>query len=69
MDSDGNQDSSIIEKVLDEIRKDFEESVVIVKSTVLPNIIKRLSKFHKHFVYNPEFLREKTANEDFINSK
>ena len=31
MNSDGNQDSSIIENVLDEISKDFDESVVIVK--------------------------------------
>ena len=68
MNSDGDQDSSIIEKVLDEINKDYSESVVIVKSTVLPSIIEKLSKSHKHFVYNPEFLREKTANEDFVNA-
>lgn len=68
MNKDGNQDSSIIEKVLDEINKDLNESVVIVKSTVLPSIIEKLSKSHNHFVYNPEFLREKTANEDFVNA-
>ena len=68
MNSDGNQDSSIIEQVLLEINKDFSESIVIIKSTVLPNIIEKLSKSHKHFVYNPEFLREKTANEDFVNA-
>ena len=68
MNSDGNQDSSIIEQVLVEINKDFSESIVIIKSTVLPNIIEKLSKSHKHFVYNPEFLREKTANEDFVNA-
>ena len=68
MNSDGNQDSSIIEQVLAEINKEFSESVVIVKSTVLPSIIEKLSKSHKHFVYNPEFLREKTANEDFVNA-
>ena len=61
MNSDGDQDSSIIQRVLAEINKDFTESVVIVKSTVLPSIIEKLSKSHKHFVYNPEFLREKTA--------
>ncbi len=66
MNSDGNQDSSIIEQVLVEINKDFSESIVIIKSTVLPNIIEKLSQSHKHFVYNPEFLREKTANEDFV---
>ena len=68
MNSDGNQDSSIIEQVLAEINKEFSESVVIVKSTVLPSIIEKLSKSHKHFVYNPEFLREKTANEDFVSA-
>ena len=68
MNLDGDQDSSIIEKVLAEINKDYSESVVIVKSTVLPSIIEKLSKSHKHFVYNPEFLREKTANEDFVNA-
>ena len=68
MNSDGNQDSSIIEQVLAEINKEFSESVVIVKSTVLPSIIEKLSKTHKHFVYNPEFLREKTANEDFVSA-
>jgi UDPglucose 6-dehydrogenase len=68
MNSGGDQDSSIIEQVLSEINKDFSESVVIVKSTVLPSIIEKLSKSHKHFVYNPEFLREKTANEDFVSA-
>tara|TARA_B100000989_G_scaffold42798_3_gene27269 strand:- start:3235 stop:4083 length:849 start_codon:yes stop_codon:yes gene_type:complete len=68
MNADGDQDSSIIEQVLAEINKDFSESVVIIKSTVLPSIIEKLSKSHKHFVYNPEFLREKTANEDFVNA-
>ena len=68
MNSDGTQNSEIIEDVLYKINKDFNDSIVIVKSTVLPNIILRLSKLHSHFVYNPEFLREKTANEDFVNS-
>ena len=68
MNSGGDQDSSIIEQVLSEINKDFSESVVIIKSTVLPSVIEKLSKSHKHFVYNPEFLREKTANEDFVNA-
>ena len=68
MNSDGDQDSSVIEQVLSEINKDFSESVVIIKSTVLPSVIEKLSKSHKHFVYNPEFLREKTANEDFVNA-
>ena len=68
MNKDGDQDSTIIEKVLLEINNSFEDVVVIVKSTVLPNTLLNFSKIIKHLVYNPEFLREKTANEDFINS-
>ena len=67
MNSDGTQNSEIIEDVLDKINNDFNNSIVIVKSTVLPSIILKLSKLHNRFVYNPEFLREKTANEDFVN--
>ena len=68
MSDDGNQDSSIIEEVLANINNMFNDVVVIVKSTVLPNTILNISKMSDHFVYNPEFLREKSANEDFVNS-
>lgn len=67
MNKDGTQDSSIIESVLIEISLLFSDSIVIVKSTVLPNIISKLSDYYPNFVYNPEFLREKTAKEDFVN--
>lgn len=42
--------------------------VVIVKSTVLPGTMNRLSEFFPdlRLVHNPEFLNEKTALEDFI---
>ena len=50
MNSDGTQNSEIIEDVLDKINKDFNNSIVIVKSTVLPSIILKLSKLHNHFV-------------------
>ena len=36
---------------------------------VLPSILGDLSKLDDKVIYNPEFLREKHANEDFINSK
>jgi nucleotide sugar dehydrogenase len=67
MDKNGKQDSSIIKSVLKEISSLFSTTLVIVKSTVLPNTIKNLSELCPNFVYNPEFLREKTAKEDFIN--
>ncbi len=68
MNSNGSQDSSILEEVLQEIDKDLRESIVIVKSTVLPNTVNKMKEKYNRFVYNPEFLREKTANEDFVNS-
>lgn len=40
-------------------------SIIAIKSTVRPDV---LAEFNKHgIVYNPEFLTEKFASEDFIN--
>lgn len=66
MGENGKIDSAIIESVFDEITTKYPEATVIVKSTITPEIIR---KFHgyKKFVYNPEFLTEKSANEDFVN--
>ena len=44
------------------------DSLVVLKSTVLPNHLREIEDSIKRFVYNPEFLREKHANEDFISS-
>ena len=41
--------------------------MIVLKSTVTPDITDRLSKQFANFVYNPEFLTEKNANEDFVN--
>lgn len=65
----GKQDYSIILKVVNEITNHLPESIVIIKSTVLPDILSKLQKDNKNIVYNPEFLREKNAEEDFINSR
>ena len=66
---DGSQDISIIEKVLNELKSKNLESLVVIKSTILPKNIENIQKIFTKFVYNPEFLREKSANDDFINSK
>ena len=63
-DSSGSQDLTILNSVFNEI-KDMD-SLVVLKSTVSPdNLISFKQKYN--FVYNPEFLREKSAVEDFIN--
>ena len=67
--SDGiSQDISILEQTLSEIKKNEIDSLVVIKSTVLPSHLDKIYNKNKKIVYNPEFLREKTANEDFINS-
>lgn len=68
MGDDGKQDSTIIEEVINELVEKCSESIKVVKSTVLPSILDMLHMQDKKLIYNPEFLREKHANEDFINS-
>lgn len=68
MSKDSNQDISLVEGVLEKLEKLNLESLVVIKSTILPNNIKNLSGLSNNLVYNPEFLREKHADDDFINS-
>tara|TARA_B100000989_G_scaffold282042_1_gene246763 strand:+ start:109 stop:957 length:849 start_codon:yes stop_codon:yes gene_type:complete len=66
---DGSQDTSILEQVFTEINKYLLTTLIVLKSTVLPSYINILQKKNPNLVYNPEFLRERSANEDFVNSK
>ena len=61
-------DASIVHSVVDEILEYNIDCLIVLKSTILPNHLQELSQRVKRFIYNPEFLREKHANEDFINS-
>ena len=69
MGENGIQDSSIIEAVVQELSAKCQESIIVIKSTVLPSILEKIEKTHTKIIYNPEFLREKHANEDFMNSE
>lgn len=66
--NDLSLDSSIVHSVIEDINKKNIQSLIVLKSTVLPNHLDKISKKVKKFIYNPEFLREKSADEDFINS-
>lgn len=66
---DGMQDLSILSNVINEITKLSFKPIVVIKSTVLPDALINIEKKLHHVVYNPEFLREASANEDFIKSK
>ena len=69
MGENGIQDSSIIEAVIQELSAKCRESIIVIKSTVLPSILEKIEKANSKIIYNPEFLREKHANEDFMNSE
>ena len=69
MQDDGSQSISDIEEIFIELNKCTQISQIVLKSTVTPTNVRKLLKINPTFIYNPEFLREKFALEDFINSK
>ena len=64
----GVQDISIVKNTILELNKFIKDEIVVIKSTVHPGNIDEIRSICHRFVYNPEFLREKHAKEDFINS-
>lgn len=69
MSDSGSIDSKILEETCQELSKKLPKTLIIVKSTVIPDIISKIVSGNSRIILNPEFLREKTACEDFINSK
>jgi len=70
MSNSGKIDLSIIKEVLDSLSYlNFKENpIVVIRSTAVPGTTDSLAKnYGFDFVYNPEFLREKHAMEDFKN--
>jgi len=69
MKEDGSCDLSIIEGVISELNDFKNNNVVIIKSTVVPGTCSGLNKKHKNLdiVFNPEFLTERFAVQDFRN--
>lgn len=68
MGENGAIDATIVEYTIDFLKKNVT-GIIVLKSTVVPDIIKRLTSTPEGYrvVYNPEFLTEKAANEDFVN--
>ena len=66
---DGNQEIEGVKKIIGEISQFMYKPLIVVKSTILPNNALDLKKRYSNIVFNPEFLRERHAKEDFINSK
>jgi len=70
MADDGSVDTSILDKIVNRIVSDGPIACpVVIKSTVTPDWLKKLEtdSLYSNFVYNPEFLTEKNANEQFVN--
>jgi len=65
----GTQDISILNNVIDDISLLSTKAITVLKSTILPTNLVNIKKINDSIVYNPEFLRESNANEDFINSE
>ena len=71
----GECDLSIVEGVVEEINNllthdQSQEKAIIIKSTVVPGTVESLAKKYPklNFVFNPEFLTERKARLDFINT-
>ena len=69
MNKDGSQDLRILTDVISDLKNISITPLIVLKSTVLPNSIESIGKEIPDLVLNPEFLRERSAKEDFINSK
>jgi UDPglucose 6-dehydrogenase len=60
MGPDGAIDTTNVENVFGQL-KDLEDTIVVLKSTVIPSIVAKYEAEISNFVYNPEFLTEKEA--------
>ena len=69
MNDDGSQNIDIVKDAIYEVNKYDSNILVVLKSTILPKYVVEISNLTKNIVVNPEFLRDKHANEDFINSE
>ena len=68
MKNDGSQNIEILKSVITELSNLELETQIVIKSTILPSNIKKIIEIDNCIILNPEFLREKHAEEDFINS-
>lgn len=61
-------DASIVIDTVKQLRR-RRAGIIVIKSTITPDVVHELTKGStgKRVIYNPEFLTEKNANEDFVN--
>lgn len=66
--ADGSCDTSIVMLVVNELAREHYKGLVVIKSTVTPGTTDTLSTSGLRLAFCPEFLREKTAYDDFFNN-
>ena len=66
MGQNGHIDCQLVAETVEYLEENVY-GLIIVKSTITPDIVNLLSFGSDKVVYNPEFLAERTANEDFAN--
>jgi UDPglucose 6-dehydrogenase len=64
----GDVDPSVVRQVCSDLYDRKYKGVVVIKSTITPKHLTKIKKdFGLNLVYNPEFLTEANAHQDFIN--
>ena len=69
MNDDGSQNLDIVNDSIKQINEFDQDLLIVIKSTILPKYIENILNTNSNVVINPEFLRESSAYEDFINSE
>lgn len=64
--STGECDTSIVENCVATLRNLNKDNVIVIKSTVPPGTTKKLNFSYSNVFFNPEFLTEANAINDFI---
>ena len=69
MNKDGSCNIELVENAIKDINKVSKAKIVVIKSTVSPGTTARLNSLYKDIkiVFNPEFLTEANAEQDFNN--
>ena len=70
MREDGSCDISIVKEVVQEACSTGRQNIIAIKSTIPPNTTKLLQGLcqDSQIVFNPEFLLERNAEQDFLNT-
>ena len=70
MNKDGSCDISIVENVIKKLDKNYNPKNIIIKSTIPPGTTDLWNKkYYNNIVFNPEFLTEKNAVNDYNSQK